>query len=85
VYLCKKRPSNKNLLLKIDCVIKNQIHRKAFRHTAESSLQKSDKLGLQKGINNSVKKKVNFINSSQNEGLSPSCIAQCGSISWNSI
>jgi hypothetical protein len=37
-------------------------------------------------MNNSVKKNVNFINSSQNEGLSPSCIALSfdvfGSISW---
>jgi hypothetical protein len=37
-------------------------------------------------MNNSVKKKVNFINSSQNEGLSPSCIALSfdgfDSISW---
>jgi cbb3-type cytochrome oxidase subunit 1 len=40
-------------------------------------------------MNKIVKKKVNFINSSQNEGLSPSCIALSfdgfGSISWHSI
>jgi hypothetical protein len=40
-------------------------------------------------MNKTVKKKVNFINSSQNEELSPSCIALSfdgfGSISWHSI
>jgi hypothetical protein len=40
-------------------------------------------------MNNTVKKKVNFINSSENEGLSPSCIALSfdgfGSISWHTI
>jgi hypothetical protein len=40
-------------------------------------------------MNSTVKKKVNFIHSTQNEGLSPSCIALSfdgfGSISWHSI
>jgi hypothetical protein len=40
-------------------------------------------------MNSTVKKKVNFINSAQYEGLSPSCIALSfdgfGSISWHSI
>jgi hypothetical protein len=40
-------------------------------------------------MNSTVKKKVNFINSTQNEGLSPSCIALSfdgfGSISWHPI
>jgi hypothetical protein len=40
-------------------------------------------------MNNSVKKKVNFINSSQNKGLSLSCTAlsfdRFGSISWHNI
>jgi hypothetical protein len=40
-------------------------------------------------MNKTVKKKVNFINSSENEELSPSCIAQSfdgfGSILWHSM
>jgi hypothetical protein len=40
-------------------------------------------------MNSTVKKKVNFKNSIQNEGLSPSCIVlsfdRFGSISWHSI
>jgi hypothetical protein len=40
-------------------------------------------------MNWTVKKKENFINSSQNEGLSPSCISLSfngfGSISWLSV
>ena len=40
-------------------------------------------------MSKAVKKKVNFINSSRNEGLSPSCTALSfdgfGSISWHSI
>jgi hypothetical protein len=40
-------------------------------------------------MNKTVKKKVNFINSSQNEGLFPPCLAlsfnRFGSISWHSI
>jgi hypothetical protein len=40
-------------------------------------------------MNNSVKEKYFFSNSSQNKGLSPSCIALSfngfGSISWHSI
>jgi hypothetical protein len=40
-------------------------------------------------MDKTVKRKVNFVNSSQNEGLSLSCIALSfdgfGSISWHSI
>jgi hypothetical protein len=40
-------------------------------------------------MNKTAMKKVNFINSSQNEGLPPSCIALSyygfGAISWHSI
>jgi hypothetical protein len=54
------------------------------------SLQLSASVLLENtNMNSTVRKKVNFINSSQNDGLSPSCIALSSdgfdSISWHSV
>jgi hypothetical protein len=58
-------------------------HRAHLSHAEKPSLLKNT------NMNKTVKKKVNFINSSQNEGLYPSWIAPSfdgfGSISWHSI